>query len=303
MFQFPDEDERIANVKQTFSSKFGYVEGLCRAWYDALSDKWFSGLSPEVRNLIIRLVMQGMRQFRSTIEECRRADGFCGDIVARSLFETTVAVGFLLKPDIAVELFPILDKQTKRPKTTDKGALKHRAAQSTRAGVDFTTEFRVTLYQAHNAFSTLKILERLATVKGVAVDSGAESPALLVARAKAATFENTVGDEWSYALKKSGWYSGLDSLEDTTALVCPHLLDVYGVIYKAQSGKGHAAGALDLHDWFSDDFEIHMALRVGAMLVLLCINILQTYLGLGEGVALDLEPWRENFHAVFDEDG
>ena len=299
MFQFPGEDERVAAVSQAFSSKLFYVDAFCTAWYDALSEKWFSGHSPKVRDLIVRLVMQALRQFRSINEECRRAEGFCGDIVARSLFETTVAVGFMLKPGIKLELIPLLDKQTKLPKKTDKGVVKHRAAQCANPAVSFPPEFRVKLYHAHNAFSTLAILEELAVVKGVAVHSGPESPALLLARADAAEQEKEIGDEWSFVIKEAGWYSGL-TLENTTALVCPHLLDIYGVIYKSQSGKGHAAGALNLHDWFSDDFEIHMALRVGAMLVLFCINMLQTYLGLGEGVALALDPWREQFHAVFD---
>jgi hypothetical protein len=198
-----------------------------------------------------------------------------------------------------LELIPLLDKQTKLPKKTDTGVVKHRAAQSTNSVVSFPPDFRVKLYHAHNAFSTLAILENLAQVKGVAAESGPASPALVLARADAAEEEKEIGDEWSFVLKKAGWYSGL-TLENTTALVCPHLLDIYCVIYKSQSGKGHAADALNLHDWFSEDFEIHMALRVGAMLVHFCINMLQTYLGLGEGVALNLDPWREHFHAVFD---
>jgi len=296
MFRFPNEEARIEAIKVSFADRLDFADDFCKAWLEAPRSRWFSGLSPEVRELGTRIATQAFRQFRSVVEECRRGEGFCGDIIGRSLFETTVAIGFLTKPIIAIELKPILDKQTKQHLKTDEGAWRYRAAVDNSDSPDnrLTREFREKLYRAHDAFSNLVFFERLAAVP----DSGDRplplAEMLEVLRAEELTHTNAIGAEWAYVLKDRETYSGL-GIAETTAIVCPHLVYVYNVAFKGQCTKVHAAGALNIREWFSSDDEINGTLRVATMLMLRQADLLQKHLEVNESDGIDLEPWLNRF--------
>ena len=112
-----------------------------------------------------------------------------------------------------------------------------------------------------------------------------------------AEHERIVGAEWSWVLKKSVTYSGLN-FADTTRLVCPHLVHVRNTVYRPLSQDAHAAGAMKHNDWFSSREEIYGTLRLSFMCVLRCLDFLQKYLDVDEASGLPLDDWIAKFQSM-----
>ena len=296
MFRLPDEESRVATIREELAAPFTFADDLCHDWYEAPWDRRFRTLPGETGKVGIRLTAQAFRQFRSVVEECRRGEAHCGKIICRGLLETTVAIGFLLVPVMPLELTPL----SGHPKTAD-GILKNRVREippgSTCGGL--SREFRADLYRAHDAFSDHRYYQEMANVPGIGEEYMRTDDESMIGITKKiqAEHQRIVGPEWSWVLKKSVTYSGLN-FADTTRLVCPHLVHVRNTVYRPLSQDAHAAGAMKHGDWFSSREEIYGTLRLSFMCVLRCLDFLQKHLDVDEASGLPLEDWIAKFQSM-----
>ena len=297
MFRLPDEGRKPScpDSQRLRRAAFAFADDLCRDWYEAPWDRRFRPLPGETGKVGIRLTAQAFRLFRSVVEECRRGEAHCGKIVCRGLLETTVAIGFLLMPAMPLELTPLRG----HPRTAD-GILKNRVREilpcSTCGGL--SREFPRPLSR-DDAFSDHRYYHEMANVPGIGEEYMRTDDESMFGITKKiqAEHERIVGPEWSWVLKKSVTYSGLN-FADTTRLVCPHLVHVPHTVYRPLSQDAHAAGAMKHNDWFSSREEIQGALRLSFMCVLRCLDFLQKHLDVDEASGLPLEDWIAKFQSM-----
>src|SRR5271157_3813885 len=100
MSLFPD-DRRVADeIRDHLTSHFDYAHRLLRYWVNADKDSGFarSKLPVIVLRATLTIGVKVSRQFRSVIELCERGEAADGAVISRSMFETSLAAHFVLKP-------------------------------------------------------------------------------------------------------------------------------------------------------------------------------------------------------------
>src|SRR6266404_7181569 len=123
MHLFPGEERRSVEAQKNIEHLLNVAEALHNFWLDHPKDMWLerSTLPHRVVNLAAVLDVQASRQFRSVIEECRRCEASNANIVARSLFETVLAIRFVLaKKQLRMAIEQTKDK-VGAPKFTSSG--------------------------------------------------------------------------------------------------------------------------------------------------------------------------------------
>jgi hypothetical protein len=92
MLDFPGFDERSAEIQESYRADFELARRMFSSWVHRPIDRWLfkSELPGEVLSLSYMLNIQACRQFRSVIELCKIGEGENANILARSLFETTL---------------------------------------------------------------------------------------------------------------------------------------------------------------------------------------------------------------------
>jgi hypothetical protein len=110
MHEFAGEQKRSAEVQKNLCALFSLAESLFNFWLDQDKDKWAAKIPIESGNLALILDVQACRLFRSVVEECRRCEAFNASILARTLFENTLGVAFLLKKDVRIIVEPTKGK-------------------------------------------------------------------------------------------------------------------------------------------------------------------------------------------------
>lgn len=107
MKTFLEFEQRIAAIQQQHSRNLAIASRMFSAWIDNPPDPWVDrcDLPWEVKVLATLLNTQMCRQFRSAVELCRVGEAYNASIIGRSIFETVLAVHFILAPEfhIAVE--------------------------------------------------------------------------------------------------------------------------------------------------------------------------------------------------------
>lgn len=111
MRKFPGEDRRRAEIQASLKDQFDYCDTIFKYWVESDHDKWAkkAGLPTKVYYVVCALNLQSFRLFRSICEECKRGEAYSASILCRSLFETVVAMTFILKPKVAIRLNLVKD--------------------------------------------------------------------------------------------------------------------------------------------------------------------------------------------------
>lgn len=109
MIPFKDEEQRSKEVRENLREEFDFARRIYSSWAD--SDRLAWKTSPtfpdNAFNLTLMLDLQAGRLFRSAVELCYRSEGFCSHILARSLFETALALAFILKRSVRILVEPV----------------------------------------------------------------------------------------------------------------------------------------------------------------------------------------------------
>jgi Family of unknown function (DUF5677) len=217
------------------------------------------GVTDQARSLALGLYAKACKQFRSIIILAER--GFRGEVtvLTRSLFETTLAMNFIMNESVALKRDgKAFDPDPSRPLTTDLRAL---------------------LYGAHAVFTEAKRSRQwserpeLKSSMGLRVD-----PKVIAAQTAAA--KTAVGEKWWEALK--GGQAGLSvrNLADSLGVFSYYLM-----VYGDQSEVAHAGDGF-MHFDLEDDGE-HGSLdlspspvSIGGLLQLACLVFLGALTGI-----------------------
>ncbi|MCC7420007.1 MAG: hypothetical protein IT428_07000 [Planctomycetaceae bacterium] len=249
MDPFPGEHERSLIVKRELHQQFALAERVHHFWrrwldgrgYDLL---WQSRFKPPTLHLTHALNIQMLRLFRSVIEEAYRAEAYSGNILARSMFETTIALVFTLKGTVRIETFPHLDKTTNKQTTSKSGMPKYGARpkpKSTGRTFRLSRLHRANLYLTHNLYVERDLSLHCSGTKGMkrigARLAAAGDPQQLL------EYEKKIGAEWASVLQLAPHtYSGL-KLKALVELIDRPAIKWYETLYGIQSGMVHASRA------------------------------------------------------------
>lgn len=314
MVEFPFETERLADVESELATIFEFVRRMLRFWMEHPKNKWLdkSSLPADVLDLAMILNVQVYRHGRSTLELCQRGEGGDAMISCRALFETVLAMLFILKPRVGLVAVPELDKATGKPKTTAAGTAKFRAVLHKRKAGGIVGKLsrsdRANLYLAHAAFQDKVFAKKCMTIPGC------KRTGRLVDRSITPSvvthFEGRVGPEWAYILTHHPHtYSGL-SVSDLAKELHPRMFQWYSTIYSYQSRVVHAADALRCATrvggiirpvYFSPDHELMGTLEALSMLLLTCMATMQRYIGFGPSIDMVIPSFNKDRATIFED--
>jgi hypothetical protein len=262
MRPFPGEEERTAEVAKELHGLLNVAESLHNFWLTHPKDEWIqkSKLSSRVVNVAVMLDIQASRLFRAAIEECRRADAYAANILTRTLFETVLALRFLLAgEDLRIAVEQAKTKKGKAPKVDDAGKPVYCSKIPTPSMPEalihlLTREKRADLFLAHAFFQDVRSSEKLTAFPGIE-----ENVRKLQAGAAAsiASYEKEIGVEWSSILHNSHEFSGMN-VETLAKLMGKPFEQWYDAIYHLQSINVHAGGSIrNIH--IKDDQKLQAA--------------------------------------------
>lgn len=299
MHPFPGEEERSAESARNLEGLFGVAEPLHNFWLTHPKDKWIqkSRLPTRVVNVAAMLDVQASRLFRSVIEECRRCEAYAASIITRSLFETVLALRFVLARRYIRLAVGQATTRGGKPKVDAAGKPVYYCKpvdSSTPAALirSLTRKKRADLFLAHLSFENERDSQRLATIPRMKAKLRRLSPAT---DALVASWEKDIGPEWSSILHSTHKYSGL-SVETLAKLMGRPFERWYLTVYHFQSHNVHAVDLFrNIHisegerlhaAYVSSDGELRQALAPAITMFFIAIATLQKSVGYGPCVNL-----------------
>jgi hypothetical protein len=237
MSLFPD-DRRVADEKRDhLASHFDYAQRLLRYWVGAHKDSGLarSKLPTIVLRAALSMAVKISRQFRSAIELCERGEAADGAVIARSMFETALPVGFVLKPRFVPREFG------------PDGKVKKRVPVS---GPKLTRQFQATLFFVHQFLDPARHAARHAARLGMKRDS--KRAAKFAGKIdNVLHYKAAIGPDWEAILMRRRTYSGLNISDMARSLGKP-FSKWYDIVYGDQSTHVHAADPLHHVQLFDD---------------------------------------------------
>ncbi len=234
----PNTSRTLEETEGELSWLCGFAKRLVRYWMNAHLDRGFNGsdLPRPVLRIAFAMHVKAVRQFRAAIDLCQRGDAASASIMARSMFETALVVGFVLKPRFMPRTF---DKEGRPTRLTIKTRdAKGRSIRRTLKPIQLSREFRAMLYIAHRDLQPnrdiaryrkrpgmlryVRRLDRFVTQHGATID-----------------WEATLGPDWVSILEASHTYSGLN-LHNLAASLGKPFPAWYHCVYGKQSRHVHA---------------------------------------------------------------
>jgi hypothetical protein len=227
------------------------------------------GLTDTTIGLSLGLFTKCLRQLRSIILLCGTGLVSDTDTLSRCLFESVLALHFLLRPRLTL-------RENGRVVTADP---KRR----------LTTLFRSWLYLAHVAFKYERMnssFRNTGRLKRLAKHLGDHAAAQMDAQEA----ESRIGSLWAERLRKRGNYAGVSIRDLADSL---RVLHWYNAVYAFQSSVAHAGDALSFVDppgadqrdlllGLSPDVEhVGQVLQVAVVLFLGALSIVNSRLKLG----------------------
>ena len=224
------------------------------------------GLDDFVVIVALGLVAKACKQYRAIGEMVELGVGEVADSNSRMLFETMLAVHFVLRPRV------ILKRDGKK-----LAAIK---------GKPLTTKFRTSLYLASDAFNGRKLANELLATPGLKRQMSKEARTEILRQAT--EWETEIGPDWAKRLKEG--YAGVKVINLAESLGFERL---YHSIYRITSGGVHATDATG-HIRLDDDPKaewrfgaapstdgIANTLKFASLLLIKILEVADERLGLG----------------------
>lgn len=122
MQSFPGEEGRTAQVQFNLRDQFVFVRRVLQCFADLEMDPWFrrAEVEHDVAKSVLMLQAQVCRLYRSIYEECGRAEAFCARLPLRSMYESVMAMDFILRPEVCIRA-KIKYEAPKKPKIDANG--------------------------------------------------------------------------------------------------------------------------------------------------------------------------------------
>jgi hypothetical protein len=269
MISFPDPSNRVAGVSQRLAAQFASAERFFSAWLPLqLGDRLRASELPDTtKSVVWMLNTQACRQFRTTIELARIAEASNGSIIARSLFESALALRFVLAAEFMVRIEQKRDRDTGQP-LPNKWNVK--LPNHSEDDIDLPRDLRAQLYAAQCFRKGAQIAE----ICGNRSPVDPRIAGLVVER---------IGPQWDSIQRSGKSYSGMSVEVLAQASGSPFPL-WYEKVYRDQSRRVHGIDAFshvvggDSGDpkpaWLSTDDDVEFVLYCAMMLFLICTNLI-----------------------------
>jgi hypothetical protein len=283
MLRYLGEDGHVREVNERLEPIFSFAEAIYNLWAQQSWERNIHSMPEECIQLASLINTQALRLFRSVVEQVRRCETYSATILSRTLFETLLAVAFLVKKDIRIIVEPVRPKPGSPPATTAKYVAKIRSKGVKRTRKHLLSyKLRMLLFQAYDYFWLQKAgLNSLAKHPGmfgkVRQFKRTLDPALLQG------YEHAIGPEWTYILKNSDNYAGL-SVPDRARMAGKSFLRWYEALYPSQSRAVHG---IDIHHHLivlPGDGQVASTLWPAINLMLIHIRQLQDCIDFGPDV-------------------
>lgn len=296
MQNFPNEERRSREIRQELAEYFSLAERAYDYWLNFGRDEHLnrSNTRENVINVSMLLDVQMYRLFRAIVDDCSRGEGFCANILCRSLFETVLAMHFILARELELRLGPALDKETNAHLRDQDNELKYLAKRSSKHSHDIRVQLdkklRANLYAFHGYFQDKSLTSKLEKVPEFAdlvkERKAEENPQL------EPLMKQELGSDWYAVIKHSDTYSGLSSIEEIANVVGKGFPNWYAGVYSSQSRMVHANDALQHLDISIDDHfrpqmisktkHVSGVLAASMLMFLMGLDALQGGIGFGE---------------------
>ena len=312
MRPFPGEQERTLEVARNLEGLFNVADSLHGFWLTHPKGYWIhkSMLHPLAAHVAAILDIQASRLFRSAITECERCQAYSANIIARSLFETVLAMRFVLarkRLRIAVDQATTRGGKPKVDATGNPIYHSKLAGSSTPKGLMryLSRQKRAELFLANACFQDERSSQKLTSLPRMKRKVQKLAPQ---AGALAASYEKAIGPEWTSILRSSHTYSGLN-VETLSKLIGKPFQRCYEVIYHFQSINVHAGdpfrhlriseGQKLCPAYLSSDGEVRQALTPAITMFFIAINTLQQSVGYGPDVDIAYASMKRRYKAQF----
>lgn len=299
MLEFPGQQVRKSELHRELADEFDLAERIFEFWMSTPKDEWLakSPLSPIVkRGIAMPLNTQACRLFRSLICLCADGDAYSADILARSLFETALATGFVLEEDV-----PIVVRQKNLP----DGRIQYRAVvdpgSAEAAKSPLSRDTRAKLYFAYQPLRTEKTVRELAAMppfKELSDVLAKRYDDQLLARLK-----TDIGEAWAQILPDAATFAGVSI--GALARALGHTLDHwYKSFYFLQSRNTHAADAIQHAnadhgpEYLSGQIDVSNAIFAGISMFVLCILFANNNIGFGPSTDKAIEDFAKEYGAM-----
>jgi len=295
VLEFPRTNERAKELNSKYRAEFDTASRMFAVWMSRPLGQRLakSSLPGEVGGLTILLNTQACRQFRSIIELCRIGEAENAIVLARSLFETVLAVNFVLAPKLNIVIEPRRGKPDHKPgkpptRAILPGKWQTRVRQSGERASKISHLKRAFIYYAHCTSENIDIAkdmrERHLAQTGEDLGSIALS-ALENAKKK-------IGPKWrSIQSANPNTYSGL-RVNQLAVAAGGWFPMWYKTMYPDQSRKVHGIDPIVYIEknpitgeyrpaWHSTDCSVWSTIYCGSMVFYCLMDHLNNYIGMG----------------------
>lgn len=295
VFRFTLEKVRSDEISSVLKEELEFAVSLFRMWVKIDLNQYIGEWHQEIDQLVIDvsclLHLQTTRLYRSVIEEAIRGVAISGVTLARTMFETTLALWFVSKEHVGIEAFRnSKNNWSAKPGTNNLDRL-----------------LRARLYIHSHDLAEQRFANNL-KAKPDREQIG-KNYALLHGELNARDFaEAQIGKVWIEVLENKRHYSGLN-VEQLAQCLDPQLSLWYDVVYRLQSFTVHANDALRLFRVLEDGKrtgalysqfgEIRFALYTATGVFLTSIAALNNHFGLGAKLDREINELWLTFNSKF----
>ena len=282
----PNEESNRQSVRTMFGKLFDAVADFLAvvsdypACFPDGAKRKGSGVAILMTQLLCK---QALIRFRSIIALCEMGHVEDADVLVRALFETVMAVRFILKP--------------KKRVSACSSQLCAELAVLPPIPRNGTMDFRAKLYAASEPIKLDKLLRRFLTkpgMKRMTTQKHRERIADVVS-----DVESDIGSEWVERIRKTKSYSGIQQVR-LLAEYCG-LLKFWDSVYELQSGRAHGAGAVDLFYGRSTDKLPNLVGMSGEMIATILTDAQAAFrLSKNQHIEEVIASFRQMFHSVRD---
>jgi hypothetical protein len=289
--EFPGDAQAEVEIRNELREKIDFAKRLLRFWIGADLDQGFSRTpwAPIVKRVLLANIVRSSRQFRTVLELCERGEGVDASIICRSLFETALAIAFVLRPRVTLRKFD--RRGVPRPVVKQRNRL--------------SREFRATLVVAHHVLEPERFVQQHENRPSFRRHAEALRRRL-VNDTVAQHYKKVIGSGWTSVLLSAPWtYSGL-TVANLARSLGQEFSRWYTLIYGDQSQHVHAADIpdhIDVDDeidatsprWHSSVVNSGMALCAATAMFLAVAGLFDKYMRLGISVSTAIGSFEREF--------
>ena len=300
---FSDVGRDAAAGSARLQNRLDFAHRLLRFWMEHVDDRSFSrsgmAFSPTFATAL--LSVQVSRQFHTVIDLCGRCEAHDACVVTRALFESLLAIRFVLKRSVRIAMH---EKLGPNHSSTGRYYVKLQAAKERREPLGRV--LRAHLYLVHSLLREDQIGKDLQQVAGLRK----QGAMIRLAADDLKRAKEILGKKWFFVLSNSTHYSGLSVKDLVLALdtKASKLHRWHAMLYGLYSTVVHGGGAKRMlmvgqpthvirGQWCSPPDEAASVMAIANALFLFCVGMMQEQIGFGAAMEMAVDGFARELDA------